>query len=156
MIYLLIEDSDPDAFLTQAELKRRPNARVERVKDGQEAIDYLLGTQPYNDRKRYPYPDVILLDLKLPRVDGFDFLEWRRTESPRELRVIPVVILSGSDLQEDVCRAYFLGANRYMAKPSGLERLRKQMELADEVWSQFTVLPKPDACKWMWGPDAAT
>jgi CheY-like chemotaxis protein len=99
-----------------------------------------LGKQPYNDRKQYPLPDIILLDLKMPRLSGFDVLTWRRETASEELRVIPVIVMSGSALQEDVRRAYALGANRYMTKPNELTAFRQQMALMVENWGHNTEL----------------
>jgi CheY-like chemotaxis protein len=147
VVYLLAEDSESDALLFRMEMGRHAGARLFTVQDGQEAIDYLQGVPPYDDRRQNPLPDIILMDLKMPRVDGFDFLQWRRTEAPVELRVIPVIVYSGSSLQRDVWRAYELGANRYMAKPLGLDTLRTQLSSTCEHWGQFTQLVKRDACR---------
>jgi CheY-like chemotaxis protein len=145
VVYLLVEDTDADAQLVEMEMKRHADSRLIWVGDGQEAVDYLLGAQPYNDRKEHPIPDIILLDIKMPRLSGFDFLEWRRTSAPLELRVIPVIMYSGSDLQRDVWRAYELGANRYMQKPSDLADLREQLSTMVKSWGRFTKLPQPGA-----------
>jgi CheY-like chemotaxis protein len=140
MVFLLAEDTEEDALLVKMEMGRQQGVRLAMVSDGQEAIDYLLGNQPYNDRKQFPLPDIILLDLKMPRVSGFDVLQWRREAAPEELRVIPVIVMTGSALQEDVRHAYALGANRYMTKPSELGALRKQMSLMVENWGHNTEL----------------
>jgi CheY-like chemotaxis protein len=140
MVFLLAEDTETDALLVKMEMDRQPGVRLMIVSDGQEAIDYLLGKQPYNDRKQYPLPDIILLDLKMPRLSGFDVLKWRLESAPEELRVIPVIVMSGSALQEDVRRAYALGANRYMTKPNELTAFRQQMALMVENWGHNTEL----------------
>src|ERR1041385_2185430 len=145
IVYLLAEDTESDAVLVKMEMERHTGAKLLAVRDGQEAIDYLLGTPPYNDRKQFPLPDIIVMDLKMPRLSGFDFLQWRRTEAPLELRVIPVIVFSGSDLQRDVWRAYELGANRYMQKPSDLADLREQLSTMVKSWGRFTKLPQPGA-----------
>jgi CheY-like chemotaxis protein len=140
IVYLLAEDTESDAVLVKMEMERHTGAKLLAVRDGQEAIDYLLGTPPYNDRKQFPLPDIIVMDLKMPRLSGFDFLQWRRTEAPLELRVIPVIVFSGSDLQRDVWRAYELGANRYMVKPNDLATFRKQLSSMCENWGHYTQL----------------
>src|SRR5258708_6317532 len=94
---------------------------VQIVTDGQEAIEYLQGAGKYHDRSQYPFPSVIFTDLKMPRVGGFEILEWLRAHP--ECSVIPVIILSASRLEADVQRAYQLGGNAYLVKPSKLEDL---------------------------------
>jgi len=141
VIYLLVEDTETDAWLVKVEMGRQPHTRLTWVRDGQEAVDYLLGERPYNNREQYPLPDVILLDLNMPRMDGFEFLEWRRTSAPRDLRIITVIVFSSSNLQYDVCRAYELGANRYMVKPLDLAAFRTQITLMVSVWGRSSELP---------------
>src|ERR1043166_4481882 len=83
-VFLLVEDNPDDAFLVELEFKRSQDCRLCIVRDGQQAIDYLTGKAPYNDRHEYPLPDVILLDLKLPRLDGFEVLKWLRSQCENE------------------------------------------------------------------------
>jgi CheY-like chemotaxis protein len=144
MTFLLVEDSDSDAEIVQIEMARHPGTRLNWVQDGQDGVDYLLGAEAFNDRARNPLPDMILLDLKMPRFSGFDFLKWRQHEAPVELRVIPVVVMSGSNLQKDAWRAYSLGANCYMTKSPNLDVLRRGITLMIEIWGEHTVLPKPN------------
>src|SRR6184192_4363911 len=87
------------------------------VRDGKEAMHYLEADGEFSDENRYPVPDVILLDLKMPRINGFEFLHWLRSESPPHYRFMPVVVMSSSAMREDVDRAYSLGANSYLVKP---------------------------------------
>jgi len=134
--FLLVEDSLDDAYLVELEFTKAPHLRLRHVRDGQEAIDYLKGAPPYNDRTQYPMPNVILLDLKMPRVGGFDFLHWRHTESRDDFRLIPVIVMSGSNLQQDVKRAYELGANIYMSKPVDWNQFRERMRLLGILWSE--------------------
>ena len=95
------------------------------------------GKAPYNDREDYPLPEVILLDLKMPRLDGFDVLKWLRTNADVELGLTPVIIISSSDSVEDVRRAYELGANLYMNKPVAWERLREGLRLLGILWCEY-------------------
>jgi len=143
MTFLLVEDSESDALMVKMEMARHAGIRLVWVHDGQEAVDYLLGEAPFNDRPQYPLPDMILLDLKMPRMSGFDVLKWRQEEAPIEVRVIPVVVLSGSDLEQDAWRVYSLGANHYMTKPADLDVLRRRITLMIEIWGEHTVLAKP-------------
>jgi CheY-like chemotaxis protein len=143
-VFLLVEDTDADALLVKMEMARHPGVHLMMVEDGQDAIDYLLGTESYSDRKQFPLPDVILMDLKMPRVSGFDFLKWRREEAPEALRLIPVIVMSGSSLPKDVRRAYALGANRYMTKPAQLDVFRQRIALMVENWCRHTELVNRD------------
>src|ERR1043166_8030571 len=149
LTFLLVEDSDSDALLVKMEMARHADIRLIWVHDGQEAIDYLLGEPPFNDRAQYPLPDMIMLDLKMPRMSGFDVLQWRQQQAPVELRVIPVLVMSGSDLQQDAWRAYSMGANRYMTKPGNLGIMRRRIDLMVENWGEHTVLVKPDTSRSM-------
>lgn len=89
------------------------------VSDGDQAVSYLRGDEKYADRTTNPLPSLILLDLKLPRRSGLEVLQWLRQEATEEVKAIPVIVLTSSRLSEDVDQAYSLGANSYMAKPSG-------------------------------------
>src|SRR5690349_10315368 len=108
--FLVVEDDPNDVLLVKLELdKFGDKVRMLTVNDGQEAMHYLEGRESYGDRDRFPTPDVILLDLKMPRVDGFDFLKWLRHE-PGQHHLIPVVVMSSSAFEKDIVRAYELGA----------------------------------------------
>jgi CheY-like chemotaxis protein len=119
---LVAEDDRNDALLLklafgQAGVKAWPYF----VSDGKEAIDYLRGEQPFNDRVRHPWPDLLVLDLKMPRMTGFDVLEWLRQR--HDLNPLSVLVLSGSQWQADIDRAYALGANFYCTKPLDFKQL---------------------------------
>lgn len=139
--FLLVEDDLNDAHLVKMEFYNVPRLRLRHVTDGDEAIEYLEGKAPYNDRNESPIPDVILLDLKMPRVSGFEFLEWLHNKSPNNLRLIPVIVMSGSNLVEDVNRAYALGANCYLQKPADWARFREQMARLGIFWGDFVETP---------------
>ena len=113
---LLVEDDANDVLLCQHAFKeaRVPNPLFV-VRDGAEAIEYIEGTGKFNERSRFPLPIVIVLDLKMPRVSGFEFLEWLR-EQPDGERFV-VVICSSSNIPGDVERAYALGAHGFVLKP---------------------------------------
>jgi len=134
---VLVEDNPDDAFLVELEFKRNRDCRLCIVRDGQQAIDYMAGRQPYNDRDNYPLPEVILLDLKMPRRDGFDVLKWLRTKAGVEVGFTPVIVMSSSDSVEDARRAYELGANLYMNKPVAWERLREGLRLLGIFWCEY-------------------
>jgi CheY-like chemotaxis protein len=130
---LLVEDDPNDILLMQRAFNRARLANpLEVVTDGEEAIEYLSGTGKYADREHYPMPLMILLDLKMPRRNGFEVLEWLK-EHP-EFSQIPVVVLTASDQQPDVEKAYRLGARSYLTKPGRLEDLVQLMMRLQGYW----------------------
>jgi len=139
--FLLVEDRLDDVLLVEWEFKKAPGLRLRAVRDGQEAIDYLLGLPPYDDRFAFPLPNVILLDIKMPRLSGFDFLTWLHSSSPGDLKLIPVIVMSGSDLEQDVRKAYQMGANLYMTKPVNWDQFRERMRLLGILWTEHVETP---------------
>lgn len=114
-VILLAEDNPDDAFIFQMMFRRAALPQVlHMVEDGQQVIDWLSGEGAYSDRTKYPLPDCILLDLKMPIKTGFEALEWIRSQDA--LRELPVIILSSSDEQKDMKRARELGATTYFIK----------------------------------------
>ena len=141
--FLLVEDDPNDVALLELEFRHCPaQIRLLSVNDGEQAIHYLEGRGAYSDRCEHPLPDVILLDLKMPRINGFQFLEWLRCESPKYLRLIPVVVMSSSGLQEDVGRAYALGANSYLVKPIGWHLFRERVKALGIYWAEHVEMPE--------------
>ena len=113
---LLAKDNEDYALLFRRALQSAQiNASLDVVRDGQEAVDYLAGVGPYTDRTQHPFPKLLLLDLKMPRVNGFDVLDYVRRQPG--LRQLPIVIFSSSDDPKDIRRAYDAGANSYLCKP---------------------------------------
>jgi len=113
---LLVEDSDEDILLSRNSLQRAGIANpVFVVKSGDRALAYLQGEGDYADRERFPFPGIMLLDLKMPRMNGFQVLEWRKSQP--NLRDLFVVVLSHHDEIRDVSRAYSLGARTFLIKP---------------------------------------
>jgi CheY-like chemotaxis protein len=112
---LVADDSTDDRFLLQAAMHRATRLHiVAEVADGAEVIAYLKGRDAYADRKRYPLPDLLLLDLKMPQMDGFEVLEWMQTQS---LPGLTVVVLTDSMQAEHIKRALDLGADLFQVKP---------------------------------------
>jgi CheY-like chemotaxis protein len=119
---LLVEDREEDVFFFRRAFKSAGLAHaITHVPDGEEAIKYLSREAPYNDDTRYPVPDVVVLDLKMPKKDGFEVLEWLRED--KALKPAPVVVLTSSNRDEDVNRAKELGAGRYYTKPADFAKL---------------------------------
>src|SRR5438270_431641 len=114
---ILIADDDDDAVvLLESAFERAKISNPRRVvRDGQEAIDYLSGNGIYADRKKYPWPKLMVLDLKMPAVDGFDVLNWWRLH--RHKRDLPIVVMSSSNHPSDIQRAMSLDATAYQVKP---------------------------------------
>ncbi len=115
-IVLLVEDNpDDELFARRAFAKVCPEVRLIPARDGEVAIDYLAGRGEFRDRGRHPLPDIVLLDLKLPRKSGLEVLEWLRNES--DLPNLGVVVLTSSEETRDVEQAKALGILAYYVKP---------------------------------------
>jgi CheY-like chemotaxis protein len=137
-----VEDEPNDVMMLEMEFRRVPaQIRMVAVSDGKEAMHYLLGDAKYADTDHYPAPDVILLDLKMPRINGFEFLDWLRSKSPAHYRFIPVVIMSSSALREDVDKAYALGANSYLVKPVQWKLFQQRIQALGIYWAEHVERP---------------
>ena len=116
---LLVEDNAEDAEMTMRALRKRNLAnQLHWVKDGAEALDYLFGTGQYAGRDRNHPPKLVLLDIKMPKVDGIEVL--RRIKAS-DLRTVPVVVMTSSNEERDVLESYRLGVNSYIVKPVQFE-----------------------------------
>jgi CheY-like chemotaxis protein len=113
------------------------------AKDGEEAIAYLSGAGMYAERKRFPMPDLVLLDLKMPGRDGFEVLEWIRSRG--ELGGLPVIVMTTSDVVKDVNRAYAAGANSFLVKPTEVENFMGLLRAMNAFWLQQARRPKVTA-----------
>jgi CheY-like chemotaxis protein len=130
---LYVEDSEDDFLLFKlASRKCGTPFSLQHVGDGERAVAYLSGEGDYADREEYPFPDLVLLDLKMPRLDGFEVLEWIRSNPAT--RTLPVVVLAGSSFRADIRRALELGANSYAAKPAKFEELQVLIDQIADVW----------------------
>ena len=135
---LLAEDDENDALLMQRAFKGIGLMRPPQiVHDGQDAIDYLLGKSAFADRFIHPIPHFLILDLKMPRVSGFEVLEFLQRHP--ELLVIPTVVWSSSADLRDVKRAYCLGANGYLQKPHTFDELQAALLDLVRYWSRCLV-----------------
>jgi CheY-like chemotaxis protein len=119
---LLVDDSENDLFLMRAAFKKAEfNSPLQAVQNGEEAIAYLKGEGIYSDRNQYALPAVMLLDLNMPRKNGFEVLQWVRSQPV--FKRLSVIILTASLRGEDVERAFDLGANAFLVKPATLDQL---------------------------------
>jgi CheY-like chemotaxis protein len=140
-VILLVEDLDDDIFLVRRALgKAEIRNPLHVVKDGEEALAYLSGKGKYANRDEHPLPVLIMLDLKLPRMDGFEVLEWIRMQPG--IRNIATVVLTSSDQVRDVNRAYALGANSFLVKPMDFENYIELSKLLNKYWLKTVKLPE--------------
>jgi two-component system, response regulator len=139
---LLVEDNPDDAEIAMRTLRRHNLAnRLVWVKDGAEALDYLFGTGEFASRADGHLPRLVLLDLKLPKVDGLEVLERIRAEA--RTRTLPVVMLTSSTQDEDVVRSYQLGVNSYVSKPVQFERFAEVVAKLGMYWLLINRAPPP-------------
>jgi CheY-like chemotaxis protein len=137
--FLLVEDSDAHAKLVMLQLQDKDSPiTVARVSDGVEALDYLCHRGSYVDA---PRPDLVLLDLKLPRIDGHEVL--RTIKADPDLRSIPVVVLTTSETETDRKRAYANYANSYLTKPIDFLSFQRMMKDLRDYWSVWNQPPAP-------------
>jgi len=130
---LLAEDSEDDAFFCRRALEKAGVAHtLVHVFDGEECIKYLAGQEPFADRTKFPFPNVLLLDLKMPIVSGFEVLEW--IQAHPECKTLPVIILTGSELGRDKDNAAKLGASEYHCKPIACDELIAIMKAINGRW----------------------
>jgi two-component system, response regulator len=130
---LMVEDSTSDAELILRALKKNHSTiQVKVATDGEEALNFLLGQSEFSDYKPPNTPKVILLDLKLPKVDGFEVLKIIKNNPKTKL--IPVVILTSSGEEIDVVESYQLGANSYIVKPVDFDKFMKTIDTLGFYW----------------------
>lgn len=132
--HILVAEDDPtDAYFFERAFRRAGlPVTLHFVRDGQEAVDYLAGEGQFADRTRHPAPQAVLLDLKMPRLDGFDVLAWVRKQPG--LSGVLIVIFSSSDEPRDMNRAYSLGANSYLVKPHSMAELTALVGQFKKYW----------------------
>ena len=137
---LYAEDDPNDVFFIKHAFAKVGVANpLQTVKDGQAAIQYLAGEGAFADRRRYPLPCLVLLDIKMPRATGFDVLHWMQDQ--RHLRNIPVIIFSASAFPFDIERAYELGANAYVVKPVTVAERLAFAEAIHRFWLHLRYPP---------------
>ncbi len=139
-VILLVEDNPADVKITQRALRESAAAaELIVVRDGQEAVEYLLRQGVHADNPDWRVPDLILLDLNLPRLTGIQVLE-RIRETPA-LRATPVVVLTTSRRHEDVDQVYMAGANTYIEKPQDFNRFVQVLQTIHRYWLETALLP---------------
>jgi len=137
---LLVEDNRMDVELTIDAFKEaRLNNPIHVAKDGQEALDYLFGRGVYAARETYPLPRLILLDLKLPGIDGFEVL--RQIKSTPRLKRLPVIVLTSSKEEGDRALSYDTGANSYLVKPISFQGFLEIVRQISDYWLTLNIKP---------------
>src|ERR1700722_793214 len=141
---LVAEDDDNDVFFLERAFKlaQITNPRC-RVKDGEEAIAYLRGEGEFSDRQRHPLPCLMLLDLKMPRKNGFEVLAWVRQQPT--IKRLPIAILTSSKETPDINRAYDSGANTYLVKPVNFEEFLETIRALNLFWLSLAKIPDLNA-----------
>ena len=135
LVILLVEDDDKDIyFVRRATESGTAGHQVLGVHDGEEAILCLKGVDQYADRQRFPIPNVVLTDIKMPGMSGFELLCWLRGNP--QYGIIPTIVYSSSKLETDVRKAYTLGANSYITKPASVTELVDILRVMYEYWSR--------------------
>ena len=141
-IVLLVEDNPNDELLTIRALRKEHIANnIVVVRDGQEALDYLFGTGAYAGRDTSQLPQVMLLDLKVPKVSGLEVLS--RVRADARLKTLPVVILTSSAMDRDIVEGYRLGANSYVQKSVNAEEFRQAVQRLGLFWVLVNKVPPP-------------
>ena len=136
---LFVDDSENDLALMHMAFKKADfNSPVQEVCNGEEAIAYLKGESPYDDRNKFPLPAVMLLDINMPMKNGFDVLTWVRTQPA--LKRLSIIVLSASMRTEDVERAFDLGAHSFLVKPGTIEDLTGMIRCLRD-WLQYNHFP---------------
>ena len=137
---LLVEDNRDDVLLTIRALEKANIVNhVDVAKDGIEALEYLRGEGKFRDRDTAEQPAIILLDLKMPRMGGLDFLRTIRSEE--EFKLLPTVILTSSREEQDIIESYRLGANSYIQKPVDFDQFVKAVQTLGLYWLVFNISP---------------
>ena len=130
---LVVEDDPNDQFLIKEGLREAGAVcPIHVVGDGVEAIAYMRGEGKYADREKYAYPTFIMMDLKMPRVDGFGVLEFLKNNPA--WKIVPAVVLSASSDLDDIKKSYMLGASSYHVKPQDMDKLNHQLKVLYDYW----------------------
>jgi len=138
---LVVEDSDDHVLLLRLAFEKAGILNpVQVVSSGEDAVAYLAGTVRYSDWKEFPLPSMVLLDLKLPGLDGLDVLRWIRQQPG--LKGLRVAMLTSSDLGQEINTAYEIGVNVFLTKPVDLEKLVEMLKVFRAHWLEFAQAPQ--------------
>ena len=138
-ILLADDDAEDRQLVRDALLESRLHNELVTVNDGEELLDYLRRRGEYRSAERAPRPGLILLDLAMPRMDGREALAEIKNDP--DLRKIPVVVMTTSSAEEDICRSYDLGASSYITKPVRFDELVRVMQAIGRYWFEIVELP---------------
>ncbi|HTT20970.1 MAG TPA: response regulator, partial [Candidatus Sulfotelmatobacter sp.] len=137
---LIIEDESADAaLLLRGFEKAQVLNPVVHLTNGDDALRYLAGKGQYADRKKYPLPALMLLDLKLPGMTGIQLLQWMRVQG--EIKRIPVVVLTSDENPDTINAAYDLGANSYLVKPGNAAEINRMVQTIQRYWMKLNEPP---------------
>lgn len=137
---LIVDDDENDRHLVQSAFSHiGVTGPIYAVDDGMDAVSYLRGAGRYADRNHFKFPTLLLLDLKMPRMNGFEFLKYIR-DNP-DLVVIPTIVFTTSDDPDDVKNAYLLGANSYMVKARTFDGICDQLKFTYGFWMRVQIPP---------------
>jgi CheY-like chemotaxis protein len=153
-LILHVENDPNDVFLVQRAFREATIAApVQVVEDGRRALEYMVGTGEFTDRRKFPLPGLIFLDLSMPRMNGMEFLNWLRQQPV--LKRIPVIIFTSSKHARDVEDSFELGANSYMVKPVSYRELVDQIKAFKQYWLGRSELPDMRHAVAAWRQDSA-
>lgn len=142
---LIAEDDENDALILQRALRKVGfNNPFHISPTGTDAVRYLKGEERYSNREVHRFPRILFTDIKMPEMDGFELLHWLRSNP--ECSIIPTIVLSASQLDSDVTRAYQLGANSYIAKPPDFDQLVVVLRLVFDYWQMCQKPKVPAKC----------
>jgi CheY-like chemotaxis protein len=137
-VILVVDDDPNDQFLFKSAFKKNGvDCHVYAVGDGAEAIAYLKGEGVYADRSKFLYPTLLTIDLKMPRVNGFELLAFLK-QNPNFM-VVPTIVFTSSNDRNDIVNAFLLGANAYHVKPADFEDLCAQLKIVHDYWATCEV-----------------
>ena len=143
-VILLVEDSQFDVELLQHAFRKAGLSRpMHVVRDGVDAMSYLLGIGEYVDRQTYPAPNILIIDLNMPRFNGLELLTWLRTQP--DLQHLLVVVLTGTGRQHDIDIAYRMGAKSYLVKPTQADEFQSLINSFYDYWIAHNHFPQPQS-----------
>jgi CheY-like chemotaxis protein len=135
LVVLVADDDERDLQVLRLAMTRNGvEAEVHEVRDGEDAVDYLRGQWDFADRAKHPFPDLLVVDLKMQKMGGLEVLEWLQKHP--ECKRLPTIMLSGSGLEKDVEEAYRRGVATYFAKPTSFKEFQELIKTVVEYWAR--------------------